>query len=163
MFVNKYRRKRFYNYDSSGRYFVTICTKNRIEHFGSIKDSRVYLSEYGLIAKQCWINILNHFQCARLHQFIIMPNHVHGIIEIEYRAYIRDVDPHENRNNQKLMSIIGSFKSAVTKEINRLDSDLKFGWQRSFYDRIVRDDDEFYKISEYIKNNPYFENINDNS
>ena len=71
-----------YNYSSSGTYFVTICTSNRKCLFGDIVDGKMLLNELGRIARQCWWAIPDHFPHAQLDVFVIMPNHVHGIIWI---------------------------------------------------------------------------------
>ncbi|MBU1132275.1 hypothetical protein KKC32_03470 [Patescibacteria group bacterium] len=78
------KRNRLQNYDYSqnGLYFVTICTKNKEELFGNVKNEKMILNEYGRIAKKCWREIPRHFPAVELDEFVVMPNHVHGIIEI---------------------------------------------------------------------------------
>ena len=83
-------RLKNYNYSENGFYFVTICTKNREEFFGNIKHEKMNLNEYGEIAKNCWLEIPNHFPYCVLDEFIIMPNHVHGIL------VIKNDDAHNN-------------------------------------------------------------------
>jgi putative transposase len=86
-FKNKYRipsaRLACWNYGSPGLYFITICTKNRKHFFGEIKNDEMFLNEIGVIADKCWAEIPDHFQNTTLGQFVIMPNHVHGIIIID--------------------------------------------------------------------------------
>jgi REP element-mobilizing transposase RayT len=86
-FKNKYRttsaRAKWWNYSANGGYFVTICTKNRRDYFGNIIRDKLYLSKIGQIANDCWMQIPNHFPFVKLGQFVIMPNHVHGIIVID--------------------------------------------------------------------------------
>ncbi len=88
-FKNKYRiestRKNGWDYGQNGFYFITICTKNRNFYFGDITNGKLKLSPIGHIANSCWIEIPNHFPFVVLHNHIIMPNHVHGIIEIAKR------------------------------------------------------------------------------
>ena len=85
-FKNKYRiesaRLEHWNYANAGIYFVTICTPNMIPYFGKIIDEKVILNKIGNIAKQCWEEIPNHSPYVKLDEYIIMPNHVHGIIGI---------------------------------------------------------------------------------
>ncbi len=86
LYKNKYRiesaRLKNWDYSSAGNYFVTICTKNREHYFGNIRDCKMVLSEISKIANECWAKIPNHFQFVVLGEWIIMPNHVHGIISI---------------------------------------------------------------------------------
>lgn len=85
-FKNKYRipsaRLQAWDYANEGFYFVTICTKNRILHFGDVVDKKMVLSEMGMIADKCWMDIPKHFPFVNLDKYIVMPNHVHGIIVI---------------------------------------------------------------------------------
>jgi putative transposase len=76
-------RLKNYNYFQNGYYFATICAKNKIEHFGKIINGKMELSEIGKIANQCWLEIPKHFPNATLDEFVVMPNHIHGIIIIE--------------------------------------------------------------------------------
>jgi REP element-mobilizing transposase RayT len=147
-----------YDYSQDGYYFVTICTKNKEEHFGKIKDGKMILSKIGVIADRCWIEIPMHFPNVKLDEYIIMPDHIHGIVVIEG---CDDMDMvgnrhacslQERRQYQKLPIMIGSFKSAVTKLCKRSDCDLV--WQRSFYDHVIRNERSLLDIREYIQNNP---------
>ena len=115
------------------------------------------LNEMGEIVDQCWGEIPDHYPGIVLDEYIIMPNHIHGIIMI-----VRDNnfvgDRHafalqQRRNNQLIPNIIGSYKSASSKLIHRTGNKL-FKWQKSFHDRIVRNQDEYHRIQYYIKNNP---------
>jgi putative transposase len=150
----KQNRLKTWDYSSEGWYFVTICTKNREEYFGKIENGEIVLNEYGNIAKKCWEGIKNHFDGCELDEFIVMPNHVHGIVAIEpfdlsvgnrHACSLRD-----KRNHQKIPVIIGSFKSAVTKKINESQEEFLFQWQKSFHDHIIRNDKALKKIREYI-------------
>ncbi|MDQ3019174.1 MAG: transposase [Bacteroidota bacterium] len=86
-FKNKYRissaRLRTWDYSCDGFYFITICTKNREQYFGEIENEVMYLNELGLIAHNCWEEIPEHFKYVELGEFVIIPNHVHGIIIIQ--------------------------------------------------------------------------------
>ena len=79
----KPNRKKYYDYSSSGYYFITICIKNKLFGFGEISENKMILDECGQITKKCWLEIPNHFPNAKTDEFIIMPNHFHGILIIE--------------------------------------------------------------------------------
>ena len=87
LYKNKYRiettRLKDWDYSSNGYYYVTICTKNREHYFGEIKDDAMMLSGTGMIAEKIWHEIPDHFPFVILDEFIIMPNHLHGIIQID--------------------------------------------------------------------------------
>jgi REP element-mobilizing transposase RayT len=176
-FKTKYRaesaRRKGWDYSQAGCYFITICTRNKEMFFGEVvgdeDEAEVELSEIGKIADKFWLEIPKYFPFIKLYEHIIMPNHVHGIIEIDYEendkivasqkvetqsiaslqgAYKNKFGPQSNN----LSSIIRGFKAGVKKyaTINNID----FAWQPRFYDRIIRSEDELGKIREYIINNP---------
>ena len=166
----QYRRKG-YDYSQDGFYFVTICTKNREMFFGEIENEKMKLSDVGLIANKFWLEIPKHFKFVRLDEYMIMPNHIHGIIQID-NAEI-DVGtgqcPVPTNTNKKikqniskfgrvipnsLSTIIGSYKSIVKKTTNEKLPNFGFTWQSRFYDRIIRNNAELNKIRQYIINNP---------
>ena len=153
----KANRKKHYNYSSAGYYFVTICTKDRLSFFGKIEDCKMILNECGEIVRKCWLEIPGHFPNVKTDEFVVMPNHFHGIIIINDFVGNRHAcslqNTHENRQHQKLPVIIGSFKSAVTKLIHR-KYDKNFQWQKSYYDHIIRDESSLNNIREYIRQNP---------
>ena len=164
---HKQMRLSQYDYSQPGYYFVTICAKNHKYCFGNVANGCAYqqpeieLSEIGKIAKQCWLEIPKHFPDTNLDEHIIMPNHLHGIIEIMDAIAIvgdRHACPLQSqsvkRQYQKLPIIIGSFKSAVTKQINQNQNNVSFAWQKSYYDHIIRNEKSLQKIREYIVNNP---------
>jgi len=166
-FRGKYRietaRLKNWDYGSSGYYFVTICVKNRECVFGNVDDNKMILSESGKIAEKFWLEIPAHFPSVKLDEFIIMPNHIHGIIIIDNH---RDVACNvSTRTNNKIMSIISpkrgslstvirSYKSNCTKTINKTHNNIYFQWQLRFYDHIIRDEKSLNNIRNYIINNP---------
>lgn len=77
-----------YDYSQMGMYFVTICLQNRLCLFGKVIHGEMVLNDAGIIAKQCWASITEHFSDAILHEFVVMPNHVHGIIELQTRSIV---------------------------------------------------------------------------
>lgn len=167
LFNNKYRvksaRLESWNYANTGMYFVTICTDDKIRYFGEIIDEKIVLNRLGKFAKQCWEDIPKHFPFVKLNEFIIMPNHVHGIIEIDNPDNVETL--HDNVETQDLASlpnkfgpqsknlgsIIRGFKIGVTKYANK--NNIPFKWQPRFYDRVIRNENELENIQIYIKNN----------
>ena len=147
----KATRLKDYDYSSRGSYFVTICTKYGKEWFGEIQNGEMILSNFGRIAEECWIEIPVHFENATLDEFIVMPNHVHGILNIVGNAYMRSLP---NRTKMLLSSIVQQYKSSVTRKIRYSSNHSRFQWQKSFYDHIIRTEGNFNKIREYNSYNP---------
>ena len=184
LFRNRYvigtKRYQGYDYSLSGKYFVTICTKNKIPYFGNIEDGKLKLSDIGIIARNLWIEISDHFQNIELDEFIIMPDHIHGIISIKTNSdgiivetrHVTNVETRHVTNvetrhasflqpgNEKtrispkpgsLGAIVGSYKSAVSKIVHRFDPGFK--WQSRYYDHIIRSNSELSRIRKYIREN----------
>ncbi len=155
MQYRKPNRLKEYDYSQYGYYFVTICTKNRKHFFGEILSDQINLSEIGNLVEQCWYSIPKHFPFIQLDEFVIMPNHIHGIVIIDSAPASLVGTRHAlslpvNRRRQKLPIIIGSLQSAVSKYTNH----PLFAWQRSYYDHIIRNETSLNKIREYIRFNP---------
>ena len=137
-----------YNYDAKGYYFFTICTKNRIPYFGSVCNREMKLSAWGRMAWDCWKQIPDHYQGIELGSFVVMPDHIHGIIRLD------GIHPEvKNPATPNLANVIGSFKSAVTKTI-RESGQPAFQWLLRYHDHIIRDDAERRRIERYIRDNP---------
>ena len=231
-YQNKYRvasaRAQWWDYGWNGAYFITICTKNREHFFGEIQRGKMILSPAGVIADILWYEITNHAPFVELGDYVVMPNHIHGILILDkpggagrvFDATGRvfdvgtgvvvgtghalslqqplsalqqkplspqprqqsspqkqqpppqpkppqqplappsrgqtPINPGQNRfqniGKNTVSSIIGSYKSAVTKHANRLG--FENGWQSRFHDHIIRDDAEYQRISDYIIDNP---------
>jgi len=147
----KLNRLKNYDYSQSGCYFVTLCTKNRVEHFGKIEVTKMILSRYGKFAERYWNEIPNHYKNVEIDEFIIMPNHIHGIVIIVGNAYMRSL---QDRTKMPLSRIIQQYKSSVTREINSFQNDFCFKWHKSFYDHIIKHEKTLNNIREYITNNP---------
>ena len=160
-FKNKYRissnRLANWNYGQNGYYFITICTKNRKNYFGEIINKRMSLSNVGTIANQSWLAIPQHFSNVILDEFVIMPNHVHGILIINNDGN-DDLKSRkgrfQNQGAKTISAIVGSYKSACTKTINQLIAEKYFAWQTGFYDHIIQSEKEWQNIVDYIFNNP---------
>jgi putative transposase len=162
-----------YDYSQSGYYFVTLCAHGKECLFGDIENNNMVLNETGMLVKKKWYELPVHFPGIELYKMILMPNHLHGIIIITDRggggmtrgamtAPLRKITPHANvgipaqHGEKTLGRMIAWFKYESTKEINRIVSgnpNVKI-WQRNFFDRIVRDDEELNRIRNYITTNP---------
>ena len=155
-------RLKGHDYSRQGYYHVIICTYNKQEYFGVIESNCMKLNEYGNIANNVWLDLPNHHKNIKLNEYIIMPNHVRGIINVVAGAGpARPFTKYKNTNN--LSIIIGSYKSAVTKQINRLNNNT-FKWQRSFHDEIIRTGNRsLYNARKYIIDNPINWNIDKNN
>lgn len=162
-FRNKYRipsaRWKNWNYGDEGAYFVTICTKNREHYFGEIVNGEMQYSELGIIAVNEWIKSMALRPDMQLDMecFQVMPNHIHGIVVIGRGADAMGAVNVNNGNKfgpqqKNLGSIMRGFKSAVTMQARTLG--ISFAWQERYYDRVIRDDDEFRRIAAYIVHNP---------
>jgi len=158
--MNKRKNIRLKNYDysSAGLYFVTICTNKFLQLFGKIKNGEMILNEFGKIVNNNWIDLTNHYENILLHSFIVMPNHFHGIIEITNVGAIHELPLQYDRKLRRQMlipKIIGRYKMQTSKQINILRKmQGKPVWQRNYYEHIIRNEQSYLEISDYIKNNP---------
>ena len=167
-FQNNYRissaRLQSWNYGNNGAYFITICTQNREHYFGKIINREMHLNEIGKLAEQYWIEIPNHFPFVELGNYVVMPNHVHGIViinKINDNVETLHCNVSTDKNNQMALispkpgtipTIIRSYKSIVTKMSRNIHAD--FGWQSRFHDHIIRNAQSFENIQDYILENP---------
>ena len=149
-FRKKYRipssRLQSWDYSDNGYYFITICTKDREEYFGEIINNKINLTGIGLITSEYWLGISNHFPFVELDEFIVMPNHVHGIIIIRNVRRRDGACPVSTKRMNTLGNIVGSFKSAVTKYAN--SHQIIFHWQSRYYERIIRNKKEYLCIKQ---------------
>jgi len=147
-------RLKEYDYSRSGEYFVTICTKNHECVFGSIINGQMDLNEKGRIVNRCWKGIPEHFSNVELDEYVIMPNHIHGIViinEIDMNCRGEVTSP---LRKPTLGKIAAYFKYQSTKLINELHGAPSAKvWQRNYYDRIIRNEKELQNIRDYIANN----------
>ncbi|MDE0299933.1 MAG: transposase [Candidatus Poribacteria bacterium] len=113
------------------------------------------LSTIGQIATDCWQDIPEHFENTALDEFVVMPNHIHGIIILIRDADLRPLQQlTHDRSEMYLSKIIHAFKSPVSRIIKRRRNDHVYAWQRSFYDHVIRTGESLDDIRAYIKNNP---------
>ena len=133
----------------NGEYFVTICTKDRVNYFGEITDNEMVLSEIGEVANQCIIDTNKHFPNVEVSSHVIMPNHIHAIIIIKHTA--NDEKQKFGPQSRNLASVIRGIKIGVTKYAR--NNNIPFEWQRLYYDTIIRDINEMNRIVHYINNN----------
>ena len=172
----KLNRCKTFDYSLSGFYFITICIKDRIEYFGKIINEKMCFNKYGGLANIYMQLIPTYYNNVNIDCFVIMPNHIHAIVEItdsvvnksttvgtELNSVPTVVDHtnqtihtvHATNKNYGLLSkIVKSYKHDFTKTIRGLYNNYDFKWQRSFHDRIIRDDIELNNKRNYIKNNP---------
>lgn len=141
-----------YDYSQQGLYFITICTNDRVCIFGSINNDEMYLSDIGKIVKDCWLKIETFHPYVVLHDFVIMPNHIHGVIQIVQETVTIKKEGFES-TSKTIGSIIRGFKSGVSCTVIK-SVGIKNIWQRNYYDRIIRDYNEYQNVTNYIINNP---------
>ena len=150
-------RLKNYDYASSGMYFVTICINNKENILSSISmpvetphgaSPQIKLTDIGKIVNEQWRNIPKHFRNTSIDEYIIMPNHIHGIIIIENNktAHVPSLQ------TITLGNMIGLFKQSCTLKIREFYPE--FEWKSRFYDRVIRNDVELDKIRKYIVENP---------
>lgn len=139
-----------YDYSTEACYFITICTQEKKCLFGSITDGAMQLNEIGKAAERCWHDIPIHYPNVELIEFIMMPNHIHGIVRIVGAEYLPPEHTHKGEECQQgtLGSIIKGFKIGVTKLVGHSI------WQRNYYEHIIRNAREFDEITNYIRTNP---------
>jgi putative transposase len=156
-----------YDYSREGAYFVTICTHGRAYLFGDVVDNQMRLNDVGAIADETWYTIPLHHPHVELDAFVVMPNHVHGIIVIHRdsvgtgRAPSVPIPPSAlsipsfDTTKQTLGVVIGAYKSAITKAVNRrMGLRAPLMWQVRFHDHIIRDARELDIFRAYVADNP---------
>lgn len=145
-----------YDYSRAGAYFVTVCTKGRACLFGDIVHGLMVLNEAGRVVDECWKDIPSHFPQVELDEFVVMPNHIHGIVRIMDAVGAKHLSPLPSRRpgtSHTLGSVIRGFKIGVTKWM-RANTDVHDVWQRNYHEHIIRDEASLNRIREYMANNP---------
>jgi putative transposase len=166
-------RLKGYDYSQEGLYYITICTYNHLHLFGKIENREMILNNAGRMVEQQWRELVCRFENIKLREFIVMPNHFHGIVEsvgVPLWGTQNDRQTQETRQPQGIGQpqgiaptvgdVVGAFKSLTTndyirkvKQKNWQSFDKKL-WQRNFYEHIIRDQESNLKIAEYIQTNP---------
>ncbi|MEK6614936.1 MAG: transposase [Bacteroidota bacterium] len=175
-------RLKGYDYSQAGLYFITICVQDRKHLFGKIENKKMILNDFGIIAYQQWQKLSEHFPNFELDVFQIMPNHIHGIVALtESVGATLAVTPNDNpvtpndnpvadetratarvapTKSKTVGNIVGTYKSLVAngcleqfklKNPNEIMGKL---WQRNYHEHIIRDEQSYQHISDYIINNP---------
>lgn len=165
----KRNRMKEYDYSQNNLYFVTSCVKNMICCFGEIvgtgrdlsaldeNSAKMILNEFGLIAKNQLAWLENQYLYVIVHKYVIMPNHIHAVIEIDSSKINNNkIESELSLQQMKIKSlsqVMGAYKTTCSKLIHKAGY-IDFAWHRSFYDHIIRDENGFYNIINYIQNNP---------
>jgi putative transposase len=126
-----------YDYASAGPYFITACALDRRCLFGVVIDDEMRASRLGKLVAACWAEIPRHFPTVVLDAFVVMPNHLHGIL---WWGGAGHAPP--------LHVVVGAFKSAASRAAGRRL------WQRSFHDRVIRNEAELRVLRQYVIDNP---------
>ena len=149
-------RLKGYDYAQAGMYFVTICVQDKICRFGHIANDEMVLNEYGAIAYDEWPKLADRFHNFELDVFQIMPNHMHGIIVLNTVG--SGTGTGASPDPTTIGDIVGAYKSlvanaclAIYKAKNEMMGKL---WQQNYYEHIIRTEEAYQTISEYIVNNP---------
>lgn len=161
-------RLKGYDYTQTGAYFVTIVLQNRLCLFGDIVGTEMQLNQAGEIVCRIWETLPNRFPTITIDTFVVMPNHLHGIIIINQRPVpvgaglvpAQNVDAQSADTLPALGDVIGAYKSLTTVEYTRGVKMMKWTpfyrrlWQRNYYEHIIRNDDSLNYIRQYIIDNP---------
>ncbi len=171
------RTIRLHGYDHSqpGAYFITVCTHGKQSLYGEIVEGQRRMNDAGQLVHACWYGLGRRYSGIDLDAFIVMPNHIHGIIQITdvgaihelptpglvanevgaiHESPLRGMD-RKRRRRMQLAKVIGYFKMNTAKQINaRRGTPGTALWQRNYYEHIIRNDGELDKICEYISTNP---------
>jgi len=163
-------RLKGYDYTQPSAYFVTICTQDRTCLFGEVADGKMRMNEAGLMVQSVWDQLPAFYPGVGTDAFIVMPNHVHGIVVTEPTPVGAGLVPAhngitpENRATTRVAltvgDVVGAFKSRVTVAYTR--GVKKSGWppfpgrfwQRNYYEHIIRNDESLNRIRQYILDNP---------
>ncbi|MFQ4146178.1 transposase [Chlorogloeopsis sp. ULAP02] len=145
-------RLKGYDYSQPGAYFITICTHQKECIFGEIIDEQMQLNHFGKIVQFHWCSLEKYYSHIQLDEFVVMPNHFHGIIIINENI---GIDEAINNKKTGIPEIIRGFKTFSARQINKSRHQPGMPlWQRNYYERIIRDEEELNQIKKYIINNP---------
>lgn len=132
-----------YDYSQEGMYFITICCHQKMCRFGEIINESMALNTIGRIAHSIWQTIPDHYPSIELESFVVMPNHMHGILTVNNRL----------NKNQSIGTVVRNYKATVTRQ-TRVKSSIQRLWQRNYYEHIIRNERDYIRVAEYIEANP---------
>jgi REP element-mobilizing transposase RayT len=160
-------RLKEYDYSQAGAYFVTACTHRRKCLFGEIAEGKIVLNMFGKIVEEEWHRTKQMRQGVDLDVFIVMPNHIHGIIVLTgtplsanrrgtmHRAPTPQFEQFGRPTANSIPTIIRGFKSSVTQRIIEIRATPGAPvWQRNYYEHVIRNEIDLEETREYIQNNP---------
>ena len=152
-------RLKDYDYARPGAYFVTVCAHRLANLFGEVVDGKMILNALGLIVEEEWRETPEIRPYVDLDEYVVMPNHLHGIIMIVNGRGTMHRAPTMERFgkpvSESLPTILRAFKAAVTRRINRMHGTPgQPVWQRNYYEHIIRDERSLHHIQQYVDNNP---------
>jgi len=163
--LKKYKRRSIrlqgYDYSSDGAYFVTICAYNREYLFGEIVNGVMELNAYGKIVAEEWLKTEKIRNEIGLGEWVIMPNHFHGMITINRRGTLQRAPTCEQfgkPTSDSIPTIVRLFKSSVTTRIKKLYGHVATCpnkiWQRNYHEHVIRNENDYFAITQYILDNP---------
>jgi len=168
-------RLKGYDYSREGLYFITICVQGRACLFGEIENGKMVLNAAGKMVESEWLKLPERFKNIELHEYMVMPNHFHTILEIVENGMVNKngqpqgiaptppttiATPTTTVNGKTVGEMVGAFQSIVTVNYIRGVKSLRWEpfngklWQRNYWEHIIRDEQSYQRISEYIINNP---------
>ena len=131
-----------FDYSQAGAYFVTICSEQRRCMFGDISDFRLEANKVGLLVAACWLRLGNDYPFITLDTWVLIPNHLHAIIWLGS----------DNPSQKPLSQIVAAFKAMSTSHVRKSFSNNIKLWQRGFFEHIIRNYDDLFRIREYSLN-----------
>ena len=146
-----------FDYTQLGAYFVTICTRNRECFLGEVGNGKMRLNDAGRLVKTVWDELPRHYPHIQLDAYIIMPNHVHGIVWLTRGAGLKPAPTNTNDDKARhgLPEIVRAFKTFSARRINSLRRTVGTPlWQRNYYEHVIRNDESLNRIRQYIMDNP---------
>ena len=148
---------RGYDYSQAGAYFVTLCVHGRECLLGEVAEREVRLSQIGALVEACWQELPRHYAHVDLGAFVVMPNHVHGVIFLtaDVGAGLKPAPTASTGKRHPLTEIVRALKTFSTRRVNTFrESPGLPVWQRNYYERVIRDEAELERINQYIVDNP---------
>ncbi|MDH7464446.1 hypothetical protein QEG73_24330 [Chitinophagaceae bacterium 26-R-25] len=144
-----------YDYSQAGLYFITLCCHEKNHLFGKIENNQMLLNEAGAIAYDEWFKTPEVRPNVALAEFVVMPNHIHGIIIIKHSESVTQSAINRfNGTSHTIGAIVRGYKSVVTQKINSTYEHPITVWQRNYYEHIIRTEESYHNIANYIINNP---------